>query len=67
MHYLLTHAFEHVRRKGPTKIMSTTTGEHGHVEFKTDAVRTNFTSLESQVSYLPFLIINLILLINQLF
>lgn len=51
MHYLLVHAFEHVLRKGATKVMTTTIGEHGHVELKADAGTTNFVTLERQVGH----------------
>lgn len=49
MHYLLVHAFEHIQRKGPTRVTTTTIGEHSHVALKADASRTNFVTLEKQV------------------
>jgi hypothetical protein len=62
MHYLLVHAFEHVKRKGATKVTTTTIGEHGHVELKGDATRTNFVTLERQVCTVDSLTLNLGLL-----
>ena len=50
MHMLLSHSFEHIHQKGPrTKAMSTKTGEHGHIKFKSDASWTNFVNLGAQV------------------
>jgi hypothetical protein len=31
--------------------MNTIIGEHGHVQLKADAARTNFVTLEKQVGY----------------
>jgi hypothetical protein len=58
MHMLLAHAFQHIRRKGPTKHYSTTIGEHGHVKFKADfQALTNGREFEGQVrSYGNFII-----------
>ena len=34
--HLLSHAIDHIRRKGPLKHYSTTLGEKGHVGLKAD-------------------------------
>ena len=39
MHILLCHAFDSVEMHGPTKITSTTRGEHRHTLFKIDFAR----------------------------
>jgi hypothetical protein len=50
MHYVLTHVFEHVKRKGSTKVMNTIISKHGHIWLKADAVQTYLVSLKKQVS-----------------
>lgn len=70
MHILLCHAFDSVEMHGPTKITSTTRGEHRHTIFKIDFIRINRNhEVERRVSktlantigyYLPFVLSSLL-------
>lgn len=45
----LTHAFDDIVRKGPSKNMDTRTGEHGHVHLHKDFAATNCRDEITQV------------------
>jgi hypothetical protein len=45
----LTHAFDDIERKGPSKNMDTRIGEHGHVQLHKDFAATNCRNELSQV------------------